>query len=66
MIREMLKKLGYEFEGTETVQIDNLRHKARYNAVAIKVKDGRVFMAQHLGNSADDAESKLVNMLRRK
>jgi hypothetical protein len=34
--------------------------------VAVKMKDGRVFIAQHMGNSAEDAESKLVRMLERK
>ena len=65
-LAELLGKLGYHHKRTETVQVDNLRHRARYNAIAIKTADGRVFIAQHMGYSPDDAESKLVAMLRRK
>lgn len=65
-LAKVLARLGYTHEKTETAAVDNVRHKARYVAVAIKVKDGRMFMAQHLGTSAEDAEHKLVAMLERK
>ena len=65
-LAKLLRKFGYHHDKTEVVEVDNVRHRARYNAIAIKVKDGRVFLAQHLGYSEEDAEQKLVTMLRRK
>lgn len=64
-LAKILRSLGYNHERTDIVKVDNLRHRAKYNAVAIKIRDGRVFIAQHLGASEADAEDKLVKMLER-
>lgn len=64
-LARLLKQLGYRHEATQMVKVDNLHHKARYEAIAIKTKDGRVYIARHLGTSEADAEHKLVKMLQR-
>ena len=65
-LMKRLARLGYKHETTEIAETGNVRHRAKYRAIAIKMKDGRVFMAGHLGASEEDAEVKLVKSLERK
>jgi hypothetical protein len=61
-LKSLLEQIGYRHEGTQVVVIDSVKHNARFVATAVS-QDGHV--AQHLGVSEEDAETKLVNMLKR-